>query len=136
MNWWRPLKKSVQGVGSSIPPLQSDGGALVSDPTGKAALLSNFFDGKHSMDVVDCPISCHRRSKLCTFAFRLREVQLLLSELDLHGEGDPLGCFPMFFFRELASALAPKLSMVFLRLMRAELYPSQWCCADVVPIPK
>ena len=32
-------------VGSSIPPLQSDGGALESDPDGKAALLSNFLMG-------------------------------------------------------------------------------------------
>ena len=40
------MKESVLGVGSTIPPLLSDGGALVSDPAGKAALLSNFFDGK------------------------------------------------------------------------------------------
>ena len=44
-NWWSSLKESIQRICSSIPPLQSDDGALVSDPAGKAALLSNFFDG-------------------------------------------------------------------------------------------
>ena len=40
------------------------------------------------------------------------------------------------FFRELASVLAPKLSMVLYRLLCEGLFSSQWCCADVVPIPK
>ena len=78
------MKDSVLGVGSCIPPMQSDGGALVSDPSGKAALLSNSFDGKQSRDVVGCPAYCHRRPKLCTFAFRSREVRRLHSELDPH----------------------------------------------------
>ena len=63
------MKELFLGVGSSIPPLQSDVGALVSDPAGKAALLINFLDGKQFKDVVDCPASSHSRSKLCTFAF-------------------------------------------------------------------
>ena len=119
------MKELVLGVGSSIPPLQSDGGAHVSDPAGKAALLSNFFDVKQSGDVVGCPVSCHRRPKLCTFAFRSHEVRRLLSKLDPYGRVDPLGFFPMFF-QELASVLAHKLSMVFRRLLRAGLFPSQW----------
>ena len=40
------------------------------------------------------------------------------------------------FFREIASIFAQKISTVFLRLLRAELFPSQWCSVDVVPIPK
>ena len=39
------IEESVLGVDSSILPLQFDGGALVSDPACKAALLSKFFDG-------------------------------------------------------------------------------------------
>ena len=63
------MKESVLIVGSSIPPLQFDGGALASDPAVKAALLSNFFEGKQSRDVFGCPAPCHRRPKLCTLAF-------------------------------------------------------------------
>ena len=112
------LNDSVLGVGLSIPPL----------PAGKAALLSNFSNGKQSREVDDCPASCHSRSKVRTFAFRSREVPRLLSELDLHGGVDPLG-FYLLLFRELASALAPKLSILFYRVRRVVLVPSQWCCA-------
>ena len=38
------MKESVLGVGLSIPPLQSDGGALVLYPEGLAALLTNLFN--------------------------------------------------------------------------------------------
>ena len=90
------MKESVLGVSSSFPPLQSDGGALVSDPAGKADQLSNFVDGEQSRDV-DCQASCHSRSKLSTFAFRSREVRRLLSELDPHVEVDLIGIFPFIF---------------------------------------
>ena len=62
----------------------------------KAAQLSNSFDGKQFRDVVGCPAFCHRRPKLCTFAFKAREVRRLLSELDPFGGVDPLGFFPRF----------------------------------------
>ena len=72
----------IEGVSSGsrlmYPPLQSGGGALVSDTAGEAVLPSNFFDGKHSRDVGDCPTSSHRKSKFCTFALRSREIQMLL----------------------------------------------------------
>ena len=35
------MKQPVLGVGSSIPHLQSDGGALVTDPAGKSALTGS-----------------------------------------------------------------------------------------------
>ena len=34
--WWHTLKGHVFGTESEIPPLCSPGGALVSDPAGKA----------------------------------------------------------------------------------------------------
>ena len=62
-------------------------------------------------------------------------VLQLFSELDYHGGVDPLECFSIFF-KKLASVLEPTLSTVFRVLLRLSLFPSQWCCADVVPIPK
>ena len=44
--WWRTLKGHVFGAEPDIPPLCSPGGALVSDPAGKAELLSTWFDSK------------------------------------------------------------------------------------------
>ena len=74
--------------------------------------------------VIACPRSV-------PFTFRSREVQLLLSELDSYVGVDQLGFFPLFS-REIASVLALKLSMVFRRLLRAELSISYSCCTDVV----
>ena len=51
------------------------------DPVIKATLMSNL---KQSRDVVDCPVFCHRRTKLDTFSFRSRDDRKLLFELDLH----------------------------------------------------
>ena len=47
-DWWRTLKGHVFGAEPDIPPLCSPGGALVSDPAGKAELLSTWFDSKQS----------------------------------------------------------------------------------------
>ena len=134
-SWWSTLKESVLGVNASIPPLQSLGGALVSDPAGKAELLSTHFDGKQSRESVALPLTCHPHSRLCNFAFRSREIKQLLLELDAYGGVDPLGFFPLFF-RELASVIPAKLSTVFRRLLREGCFPSQWCCANVTPVPK
>ena len=84
------------GVGTSIPPLQSDGGAFVSDPADKADALSNFFDGKQSRNVINRSASCHRKTKLDSFVFRSQEVRRLLSEFDIHDGADPLKLFPLF----------------------------------------
>ena len=53
--WWRTLKGHVFGAESDIPPLCSPGGALVSDPAGKAELLSTWFNNKQSRDIVELP---------------------------------------------------------------------------------
>ena len=133
--WWSSLKECIFYKDSSIPPLQGDGGAMVSDPAAKAELLSVHFDSKQSRDVVNLPATCHPQPKLCGFAFRSREVLRLLSELDPQGGPDPLGFFPLFF-KECAGILAPKLSRVFRQLLRQGSFPQQWRCANVVPIPK
>ena len=43
------------GAESDISPLCSPGGALVSDPAGKAELLNTWFDSKQSRDIVELP---------------------------------------------------------------------------------
>ena len=123
------------GVESDIPPLCSPGGALVSDPAGKAELLSTFFDSKQSRDIVELPQTCNPRPAFCGIAFRAREVERHLLDLDPNGGVNPSGCFPMFF-RKTASILAQKLSCLFRRLLRCGEFPLEWRIADVTPIPK
>ena len=57
--WWITLKESVFCVDSSILPLRAFKGAMVSDPTLKTELLSEYFDSKQSHDSVALPLSCH-----------------------------------------------------------------------------
>ena len=125
------------GAEFDIPPLCSPGDALVSDPAGKAELLSTWFDSKQSRDIVELPQTCHPCPAFCGNACscRAREVERHLLDLDPNGGVDPSGCFPMFF-RKTASVLAPKLSCLFRRLLHCGEFPLEWRIADVTPIPK
>ena len=60
--WW--------SMSSSLPPLVSEGGALVCESVGKADLLSDHFDSKQSMEAVDLPLTCLPSPSFATFAFR------------------------------------------------------------------
>ena len=66
--WWSTFKSSVFGPSSSLPPLVNEGGGLVCESDGKADLLSNHFDSKHSREAVDLPLTCHPSQSLTTFA--------------------------------------------------------------------
>ena len=94
--WWSTLKSVVFGSSSSLPPLVSDGGGLVSESVGKANLLSDHLDSHEFMEAVDLPLTCHPCPSLTTFAFRSSEVRRLLLDLDVYGGTDPLGMFPLF----------------------------------------
>ena len=66
---------------------------------GKAVLLLDHFDIKQSWEAVDLLLTCHPSPRLTIFAFRSREVRLLLLDLDPYG-GTHWVCF-LFFVREL-----------------------------------
>ena len=102
---------------------------------GKADLLSDHFDIKQSREAVDLQLTCHPPPSLTTFAFRSREVRHLLLDLDPYGGTDPLGMLPIFLKRT-ADVIAPRLSVVFWRLVRLCSFPACWKQASVTPIPK
>ena len=57
---WRATRKSaVFGTSSSLPLLVSEGGGQVCESVGKADLLSDHFDSKHSRKAIDLPLTCH-----------------------------------------------------------------------------
>ena len=84
-----------------MPPLISEGGALVCESVGKADLLLDHFDSEQSREAVDPPFTCHPSPSLTTFAFRS-------CYLDPYGGTDPLGMFPLSFKRS-AGVMAPVL---------------------------
>ena len=122
-------------LGFVIPPLVSEGGGLVCESVNKADLLSDHFDSKQSMEAVDLPLTCHTSPSFTTFAFRSSEVRRLLLDLDSYGGTDPLCLFPLFRKRT-ADVMAPRLSVVFRRLVRLGSLAACWRQANVTPIPK
>ena len=123
------------GSDSSLPPLIGVGGGLVCESVRKANMLSAHFDGNQSRDSVDLPSTCHPSPSLTTFSFRPREVKRLLLDLDSYGGIDPLGKFSLFLKRT-AEVLAPRLAVVFKRLLCLGIFPVCWRMANVTPIPK
>ena len=53
--WWSTLKGAIFNPNSSVPPLSSPSGAMLSDPKEKADLLIDHFDSKQSRNVVQLP---------------------------------------------------------------------------------
>ena len=118
-----------------MPPLVREGRRLVCESVGKSDLLSDHFDSTQSREAVDLPLTCHPSPSLTTIAFRSSEARRLLLDLDLYGGTDPLGMFPVFLKRT-AAVMAPRLSVVFRRLVRLGSFPACWKQANVTPIPK
>ena len=135
---WLITQKSAvfsSGSDSSLHPLIEEGGSLVCESVGKADMLSVHFDGKESKVPVDLSSTCHPSPSLTTFAFRPREVKRLLLDKDSYGGTDPLNLSPIFL-RITAEVLAPRLSVVFRRLLRFGSFPVCWRVDNVTSIPK
>ena len=118
-----------------MPPLISEGGGLVCESVGKVDMLSDHFDSKQSREAVDLPLTCHPSPSLTTFEFRSSEERRLLLDLDPYGGTDPLGMLSLFL-KSPADVIAPRLSVVFRRLVRLGSFPSCRRQANVTPIPK
>ena len=68
-------------------------------------------------------------------AFRTSVLLRLLLDLDTYGGVDPLGVFPLFL-KKVADIIAPKLGIIFRRLIRLGSFPECWRSANITVIPK
>ena len=68
-------------------------------------------------------------------AFRTFVLLRLLLDLDTYGGVDPLGVFPLFL-KKFADIVAPKLSIIFHRLIRLGSFRECWRSTNVTAIPK
>ena len=95
INGGQPISQMAVFGSSSVSSLPLIGWreGLVCESVGKAELLPAHFHGKQSRVLS----ICHPSPSLTTFAFRCRDVRLLLLDLDSYGGTDPLGMFPLFF---------------------------------------
>lgn len=133
--WWSTLKESLFGSDNSMPPLMTSSGAVSSSPIERSRLLSDVFKNKQCGDSLELPPACFPEASLVGFAFKSKEVLNILSDLDSYGGLDPTGVFPLFL-KETRAVLAPKLSVIFRKLIRSGDFPSVWRVANVTPIPK
>ena len=61
---WSTLKSAVFGSSSALRLLVSEGGGLVCESIGKADLLSDHFDSKHSREAVYLPLKVKVKSSM------------------------------------------------------------------------
>ena len=134
-SWWKNLKFSLFGVDNSLTPLKKQDGSLTFLAEEKARILADHFNSKMSESSVNIPSTCVPEPKLNSLAFRSSEVQGILEKLDEHGSVDPNGLFPSFF-KKFSKIFAPKLSVIFRKLIQAGDFPFCWKIASVTPIPK
>ena len=83
--------------------------------------------------LICCPLAI-RSTRLSSFAFRSSKVRHLLLDLDRYWCSDPLGMFTLLLKRT-TEVLAPRLSVVFRRLVRLGSFPACWSQANITPIP-
>ena len=133
--FWSTLKSALFGVDSSMPPLLKADGSVAHCPKEKANLLAEMFERKQSNEHVDLPPICFPEVNLSSLAFRSSEVKQLLLDLDNYGGMDPNGIFPLFL-KKNAQLLAPKISTILRKLIRAGSFPSFWRSGNITPLPK
>ena len=76
-----------------------------------------------------CP-ACFPWPVCNSLAFCTSVLRHLLLDLDSYGGVDPL------FFKMVADIVAPKLSVIFQRLIRSGSFPACWRSANVAAVPK
>ena len=67
--------------------------------------------------------------------FRTYVLLHLLLDLNMYEGVDPLGVFTLFL-KKVTDIIAPKLSIIFRRLIRRGSFPVCWRSANVTAIPK
>ena len=118
-----------------ILALRGPGGGLVVAPAEKASLLASQFDRKQCREQFVTPLTCFPQSRCKFLAFRTFVLIRLLFDLDTYGGVDILGVFPLFL-KKFADIFAPKLSIIFHRLIRMGSFPECYRSANVTAIPK
>ena len=114
---------------------------LVVAPAKRASLLGSQFDSKQCREQFVTPLSCFPQSRCNSLAFRTSFVLRLLLDLDTCGGIDKFdtlirfGCFPLFL-KKVANIIAPKLSIIFRKLIRLGSFQKCWWSTNVILFPR
>ena len=113
--WRETLKGSIFGV-KLIPALTKLRGDSMVAPAEIASLQGFKFDSKQFREWFVTPLSCFPQPRYNFLDFWTSVLLLLLLDFDTYGGVDPLVVCPLFL--KLADIIAPKLSIIFRRLIR------------------
>ena len=133
--WWETLKGSIFEVKPYIPALRRPRGGLVVAPAEIASLVGSQFVSKQCSEQFVTHFSCLPQSICNSLAFRASVLLHLLLDLDTYGGFNLLGVFPLFL-KKIADIIAPKLSIIFCRLIRLGSFPEFWRSVNVTAITK
>ena len=133
--WWSTFKSALFGRDMTIPPLVKPDGTITHDPKEKASLFSDVFDEKQSNFEVEMPQSCFPEVKLSKLAFRSKEIEKILLDLDSYGGAGPDGIFPLFF-KKTSKVLSPKLGVIFRKDSRLGAFSFGWRVGNITPLSK
>ena len=100
----------------------------------KASLLGSQFDSKQCREQFVTPLPCFPKSRCNSLAFRTSVLLCLFLDLDTYGGVDPLVVFPLFL--KVAAIVAPKLCIIFRKLIRLGSFTECMRSANVTAIPK
>ena len=132
--WLKTLKGSIFGVKPSIQALRAPGGGLVVTPAEKASLLGSQFDSKQCREQCVTPLSYFIQPRWNSLAVRTSVLLRLLLDLDTYVGVDHLGVFPLFL-KKAVDIIAPKLSIIFRRLIRLGSFPKCWRSGNDSQLP-
>ena len=104
-------------------------------PAEKASLLGSQFNSKHCREQFVTPLSYFPQSRCNSLVVRTFVLLRMLLDLDMHVGVDPLGVFSLFI-NKVSDIIAPKLSIIFRRLIRLGSFLECWQSANVTNIPK
>ena len=133
--WWSTFKSALFGIDATVPPLVKPDGSITHDPKEKASLFADVFEGKQCNAVLEMPQSCFPDLKLGKLAFRSKEIESILLDLDAYGGAGPDGVFPLFF-KKASKVLSPKLGAIFRKDSRAGAFNSGWRVGNITPLSK
>ena len=133
--FWKYIKAKHRDS-SGISPLLVDG-SIISDPQGKAAVLSDQFRSVFTLeDTSNVPnLDGNTFAPMSAISISSRGIQAQLDNLDPNKAQGPDKIAP-FVLKNCAAEVAPMLEIIFNQSLNTGVLPSDWLTANICPVFK
>ena len=133
--FWKYIKAKRRDS-SGISPLLVDG-SIISDPQGKAAVLSDQFRSVFTLeDTSNVPnLDGNTFAPMSAISISSRGIQAQLDNLDPNKAQGPDKIAP-FVLKNCAAEIAPMLEIIFNQSLNTGVLPSDWLTANICPVFK